>query len=359
MSKLNIFSNNDNTEITTMTDSKKIKHIDIKDTIMSASYIGLEEKTVKTTVEKDNMEDAKELVLFNNLSLIAESDNKLFVSTEDDYESYKVVVLCCGKYQKIAYAQCPAHLFKSMYPEIDKAYIVYITPKEELAKFAADYFINKANLTEEHYAEAKKVIGKDGYVDFSFLQDNGINENYPDYDKDRLPMYIHFTTNCQLAKDYSVLIKINNYRKYENEINNLLDTLLDSVPYKKIDYHGDSCEIKLFSDNYEFILEIAKTVQYFGTKTIYPIVPLKESMIIKYGDTSKEYKKLPVSNICIGMTLPVIIKDEIMPVNIESANKYRPKTDDIFDTILKGKGLEIKDNHTYIINNVVVPDSRD
>lgn len=358
MSKLNIFSNNDNTEISTMTDSKKIKHIDIKDTVISASYIGLEEKAVKTTVEKDNMENAKELVLFNNLSLITETDNKLFVSTEDDYESYKVVVLCCGKYQKITYAQCPAHLFKSMYPEIDKVYILDVSQKEELAKFAADYFINKANLTEEHYAEAKKVIGKEGYVDFSFLQDNEIDENYPDYDKDRLPMYIHFTTNCQLEKEYSILIKINNYKKYENEINNLLETLIDSVPYKKINYYGDSCEINLFSDNYEFILEIAKTIQYFGIKTIYPIVPLKESIIFKYGDTTKEYKKLPVSNIRIGMALPVAIKDEIMPVNIEAVNKYRPKSDDIFDTILKGKGLEIKDNHTYIVNNIVVPDNK-
>lgn len=359
MNKLNIFLLDDNTKINTKSETKKINDIKVQDNVLSVSPNEIKERKIKTILKNKNVNNFKTISLENDLTLNAHMDNHLFVSTEDDYNSYKVAILCCGKYQKIAYAQCPAHLFKSLHPEAERVYIIYICEKEESAKFIAEYFIRTAEITEEQYKEAKENINVDGYADHSFINQCGINENYPSYNKTTLPIYIHLTSHYGLEKQYSVLININNYEKYKNQIEDLLENVLNNVPYKEIADYGFSYEISFSFINYELVYDVVKAVQDFAKENIHPLTEVKEAICLKHGDTSVTYEKLPLSNICPGMMLPVVIDDRVFPTKITGIKDYEADSEDIFDKFLQdGKGLEIEDLHNYVVNHILVPDNK-
>lgn len=354
MNKLNMFLLDDCTKVNANSSKISISGLKIKDNVLSISPSGIENKTIKTTVINDSITHIKKIELISKDCLYPSVDNKLFVSTEDNYDTYKVVVLCSGKYQKIVYGKCPTLLFSSLHPEADRIYIIYASDNEELAKFTAEYFINNANITKEQYEEAKKIVKVDGYSDHSFLQQYDIDENYPDYDKTNLPMYICLTTNYKSEKEHSVLIVMNNYEKFAKETEDLIEEVLNVVPYKEIDYYKNSCEITFSSSNYEFIYNVAKAVKNFSIKNIHPKTTLYERLYVENEDSAKTYKKLPVSNICIGMALPVLIENEIISFEVKSNNDYN---DISASTFQKGKGLEIEDTHLYLINDIVVPDN--
>ena len=358
MNNLNMFLLDDVTKINTNSNKINISELKIKDKVLSASPNGIEEKTIKTTIVSERLNDVKRIELASKDCIYPSLNNKLFVSTEDDYDLYKVVVLCAGKFQKIAYRKCPTYLFTSFYPEADRIYILYVTPNEELAKYTAEYFINNANIKEEQYEEARKILNKDDYSDHSFLQQYGIDENYANFDKAHLPMYIRLTTNYDSKNKYSLLLIVDD-KNIEKEINELYNNILNVVPYKEINYYNWTCEIEISSSDYEFIYNIAKAVEDFAIKNIHPKISIEERLYVQSKDFTKTYTKLPVSNICKGMTLPVVIENEIIPTTIASVNDYKINGDDIFETAFqKGKGLEIEDTHIYLTNDIVVPDKK-
>ena len=347
-----MFFVNETTNIKTSINEENLDNIRPEMKVISISSATVEEKTVKNTVVNSIAEDLKKIKLADNTELISSVDNKIFVSEEDYLDTFKVLILCAGRFQKVVYGQYNVGMIMNNYPEAERSYLVGVYDTEEEAKFVADFLIRDANISSWSYDEAKKILNRDGYSTFSFLQKYEIDTDYVS-SLEEPPVYLHLKTIYKPERKYISYITLNNLDKFSAEIEKLFEEILDDVPYKSNYYSNNSCQINIELNNYEYLLSVLKSVEDFVRKNIYPNVKIGESLTVEASPSTRTYRKLPVSNICKGMALPKLVDGEIIPEKVKAVEKYTNR-----ELCGKEKGIEVADTHKFVINNIVVPDNQ-